>query len=79
MYSKRENRYACQWHPKTEVINSGRNDSGNNALRKFFDANKEGNGIWKFLHYFNIYEKHISKYIGKEVHIVKWEFIAEEV
>jgi cephalosporin hydroxylase len=71
MYSKRGYVYASRWNRKYETDNSSVNNSGNNPLRTFFDANKEGNGIWKFIHYFDIYQRHFSKYVGKEVHIVE--------
>ena len=31
-----------------------------NQLRTFFDNRKVGNGIWKWLHYFEIYERHLG-------------------
>lgn len=31
-------------------------------LRTFFDARKEGPGIWKWNHYFPIYERHFAKF-----------------
>ena|SRR5215469_1642925 len=42
-----------------------------NDLRKFFDARTEGNGIWKWLHYFDIYDRHFERFRGKEVHILE--------
>jgi hypothetical protein len=42
-----------------------------NQLRTFFDNRKVGNGIWKWLHYFEIYERHFSRFRGQEVHIAE--------
>jgi hypothetical protein len=42
-----------------------------NQLRTFFDNRKVGNGIWKWLHYFDIYERHFSRFRGQEVHIAE--------
>jgi hypothetical protein len=42
-----------------------------NRLRTFFDNRKVGNGIWKWLHYFEIYERHFSRFQGQEVHIAE--------
>jgi hypothetical protein len=42
-----------------------------NPLTEYFDAYKEGPGIWKWRHYFDIYHRHFSKFIGKEVHILE--------
>jgi len=40
-------------------------------LRDIFEANTEGNQIHKWLHYFDIYERHFEKYVGKEVNILE--------
>jgi Methyltransferase domain len=42
-----------------------------NALRKFFDERTHGPGIWKWLHYFDIYDRHFARFRGKEVHILE--------
>jgi hypothetical protein len=42
-----------------------------NHLRTFFDNRKVGAGIWKWLHYFEIYERHFSRFRGQEVHIAE--------
>ena len=40
-------------------------------LEKYFDDHESGPGIWKWRHYFPIYERHLSKFRGREVHIVE--------
>jgi len=35
-----------------------------NPLRRYFDANLEGRGIWKWTHYFEIYHRHLSGFVG---------------
>ena len=42
-----------------------------NPLEQFFDSHTEGPGIWKWRHYFEIYHKHFSKFVGKEVHVLE--------
>jgi Methyltransferase domain len=42
-----------------------------NALRAFFDARTDGRGIWKWLHYFDIYHRHLQKFVGTDAHIVE--------
>jgi Methyltransferase domain len=42
-----------------------------NPLREFFDARKEGRGIWKWNHYFDIYDSHFSRFRGTKVHVVE--------
>jgi SAM-dependent methyltransferase len=45
--------------------------SPKNDLREFFDRNVEGPGIWKWEHYFEIYDRHLSKFRGKAPTIVE--------
>ena len=42
-----------------------------NPLESYFDAHTTGPGIWKWRHYFDIYHRHFSKFVGKEVHILE--------
>src|SRR4051812_2508259 len=42
-----------------------------NALLQYFDAHTEGPGIWKFRHYFEIYQRHFAKFVGQDVHVVE--------
>jgi cephalosporin hydroxylase len=42
-----------------------------NPLREFFDERREGRGIWKWLHYFDIYNRHLQKFVGRPAHIVE--------
>src|SRR5438067_13766465 len=42
-----------------------------NPLRQFFDARSEGRGIWKWLHYFDIYDRHFSRFRGEAVHVLE--------
>lgn len=42
-----------------------------NPLRTYFDSHKEGRGIWKWMHYFDIYHRHFSKFVGREAHVLE--------
>jgi hypothetical protein len=42
-----------------------------NPLREFFDARKQGPGIWKWDHYFDIYDRHFRQFRGQEVHVLE--------
>jgi SAM-dependent methyltransferase len=48
-------------------------DSGEplNPLLTYFNAHTEGAGIWKWQHYFEIYHRHFSKFVGRAVHILE--------
>ena len=45
--------------------------ASHNELRSFFDGRKEGHGIWKWVHYFNIYDEHFRAFKGREVHVLE--------
>jgi len=45
--------------------------NGSNPLEAYFDAVTEGPGLWKWRHYFPIYHRHLSKFVGQEVHVVE--------
>jgi hypothetical protein len=42
-----------------------------NPLRSYFDSIQEGPGIWKWLHYFEIYHRHLQKFVGQPVTLVE--------
>ena len=42
-----------------------------NPLRDFFESRREGRGIWKWVHYFDIYDRHFSRFRGQKVHVVE--------
>jgi hypothetical protein len=42
-----------------------------NPLREYFDAYKEGPGILKWSHYFDVYHRHFERFRGHEVHILE--------
>lgn len=46
-------------------------NEGKNPLLSYFNAHTEGNGIWKWMHYFDIYHRHFKKFIGREVHVME--------
>jgi 23S rRNA U2552 (ribose-2'-O)-methylase RlmE/FtsJ len=42
-----------------------------NPLWDYFNGHKEGRGIWKFNHYFEAYERHFSRFRGRDVHVLE--------
>ena len=42
-----------------------------NPLLAYFNAHKEGAGIFKWMHYFDIYQRHFHKFVGREVHVLE--------
>ena len=71
----RSTRYAAAWqnHARQLPAAAPANMAGQpaNPLQRYFDAHQTGRGIWKWNHYFDIYHRHLQKFIGREVHIVE--------
>ncbi len=42
-----------------------------NPLFNYFKENKRGNGIWKWNHYFEIYHKHLAKFVNTSVNLLE--------
>ncbi len=42
-----------------------------NPLRDYFEANREGPGIWRWQHYFDIYHRHFARFVGREVNVLE--------
>jgi hypothetical protein len=40
-------------------------------LEAYFDSHVSGLGIWKWRHYFQIYDRHLSKFRGADVHLLE--------
>jgi hypothetical protein len=62
--------FARRWK-RVDVEPSVRGESTENALRTFFEARTTGRGIWKWEHYFDIYDRHFAKFVGRDVHLVE--------
>jgi hypothetical protein len=61
-------RYGFDWPAYAEP--KGLPDAPN-PLRAFFDARKEGPGIWKWIQYFDIYDRHFSRFRNREVNVLE--------
>jgi len=49
----------------------GTDSKPSNPLLAYFSAHKEGAGIYKWMHYFDIYHRHFQKFVGCEVHVLE--------
>ena len=45
--------------------------ASSNPLKEFFDSRDTGRGISKWTHYFDIYNRHFSRFVGKEVKVLE--------
>jgi len=61
-------RYRNPWATSSERIDA---PDQSNPLRLFFDAHTEGPGIWKWRHYFDIYDRHLGRFRGRKVRILE--------
>jgi SAM-dependent methyltransferase len=59
-------RYAQRW-PDPGARSPGK--AG--RLERYFDDHTAGPGLWKWRHYFEIYERHLGKFVGEEVHVAE--------
>ena len=46
-------------------------ENSRNPLLAYFEDLKEGPGVWKWLHYFELYHRHLQKFVGRPVHVVE--------
>ena len=55
--------------PSTEI--SALQPATDNPLARYFDANRDGNGIWKWWHYFDLYHRHLAKWRDRSPVVVE--------
>jgi Methyltransferase domain len=46
-------------------------ERGHGELERYFDEHRDGPGIWKWRHYFGVYERHLERFRGRAVHVVE--------
>jgi hypothetical protein len=61
-------RFQSQW-PASNLSEDGQDLP--NPLRAYFDSHREGPGIWKWNHYFDIYHQHFSRLRGRNVRVLE--------
>jgi len=42
-----------------------------NPIGEYFDSHTEGLGIWKWRHYFELYQHHFQKFVGQPVNVLE--------
>src|SRR5437016_1539396 len=55
-----------EWQDQLKIANNSPN-----ALRTFFNNYEEGPGIWKWDHYFDIYDRHFAKFRGHDSYLLE--------
>jgi hypothetical protein len=54
-----------------QVDDSGKVGNMNGWLEDYFDSVTTGPGLWRWRHYFPIYERHFAKFRGQEVNVLE--------
>lgn len=67
---KYKNDFFMKEKPNAHELESNLDFASMNKLEQFFYGNK-GKTIYKWLHYFEIYHRHFSRFIGKEVTLLE--------
>jgi hypothetical protein len=64
-------RFGADVHPVDlpPAVPDSRRDA--NALRSYFESHREGRGIYKGRHYFDLYVRHLKRFVGREVVVVE--------
>jgi SAM-dependent methyltransferase len=63
--------FARNWAPKSLANVGPKWPERENGIREYFESKTEGHGILKWEHYFDIYERHFSRFVGREVHLLE--------
>ena len=67
--------HELDWPNGTAPAPTGPTSAGNgdssNPLRQYFEAHRQGPGIWKWRHYFDVYHRHLAKFVGKPVGVLE--------
>ncbi len=67
--------YARRWkstapEQTAAPLQSESESASSNPLQVYFESQKAGTGTWKLLHYFDIYERHFSRFVDQEVNVL---------
>ena len=69
-FALRGHAYAGPW-PTGERAGGNARAESENPLAAYFQSHTEGRGIWKWLHYFEVYHRHLRRFVDQEVHVVE--------
>lgn len=63
------------WHMrgccKQSTTHSSSPFCGGSALERYYDEQQDGPMVWKSQHYFDVYEKHLARFRGSDVHVAE--------
>jgi hypothetical protein len=58
-------------HFPLPVTKARREVANTNPLEQYFDSVSEGHGIYKWRHYFELYHRHLCRFVGREIHLIE--------
>lgn len=66
--------FAKNWHRDSEsepepVVD--KDEAGVNPLRDYFESHTTGRGIWKWGHYFDVYDRFFKKFVGRKLGLLE--------
>jgi hypothetical protein len=64
-------RFGSDIRPIDVPASLGGSAVGPNPLREYFENHRQGNGIYKGRHYFDLYTRHLGQFVGREVVVVE--------
>jgi hypothetical protein len=65
--------FASRWHDGAEqdMPPAPADAAAANPLEEFFEIRRDGRGIFKWRHYFEIYFRHLAKFVGREAALLE--------
>lgn len=63
--------WAAGWSDAKAVPRAESPEPAPNALWEFFSTHREGPGVWKWQHYFEIYHRHLARFVGRPVNVLE--------
>lgn len=63
--------FGSKFSPRATDVRPDTSPESPNPLEVYFDSHHEGPGIWKWRHYFEVYHRYFSKFIGTDVRMVE--------
>lgn len=64
-------RFASTYEEDARIGTPAVASSATNPLWEYFQGHDEGHGIWKWEHYFEVYHRHLARFVGRPVDVME--------